>query len=115
MVAPLHAIIANNKGFKWGNNQHKSFEYINQNISQAQFVAFPKMQNPFELETYASGYDIGVVLIQGGRLVCYHYKMFHEGLLNYPTYDKEPYSIFRAIMKWNHYIMVKETIIHTDN
>ena len=41
--------------------------------------------------------------------------MFHGGVLNYPTYDKELYAIFQAIDKWKHYLMGKETIIHTDH
>ena len=40
--------------------------------------------------------------------------MFHDGLLNYPTYDKELYTLVQVVKKWKHYLMGKETIIHTN-
>jgi hypothetical protein len=58
---------------------------------------------------------MGVVFTQGGKLVCYHYEMFHGGVLNYPTYDKELYSLVQVVKKWKHYIMGKETIIHANH
>ena len=73
------------------------------------------MQQPFEVETNASGYAMGVVLMQGGRSVCYHSEVFHGAFLNYPTYDKELYAMVQAVKKWKHYLMGKETIIHIDN
>jgi hypothetical protein len=53
----------------------------------------PNLQQPFELETDASGYALGVVLMQGGRHVCYHSELFHGAVLDYPTYDKELFVI----------------------
>jgi len=71
------------------------------------------MQNPFELDMDTSGYVMGVILMQGGKLVCYHSKMFHEGVLKYPTDEKEIYALVQAIKKWKHCLIRKETIIHT--
>jgi hypothetical protein len=70
---------------------------------------------PFEVETYASGYDMGVVLMQGGKTISYHSRMFHGGVLNYHTYDKELYALVQVVKKWKHYFMGKETITHTDH
>jgi hypothetical protein len=36
-------------------------------------------------------------------------------LLTYPTYDKELYALVQSIKKWKHYLLGKETIIHTDH
>ena len=58
-----------------------------------------------------NGYVMGGVLMQGGRLVCYHSKVFHEVVRNYPTYDKELYAMVQALKKWKQYMMGKETII----
>jgi hypothetical protein len=58
---------------------------------------------------------MGVVFIQGGRIVCYYYGMFHGVVLKYPTYDKELYALVQDVKKWKHYLMGKETIIHTNH
>jgi hypothetical protein len=46
--------------------------------------------------------------------MCYHSKMFHGGVLNYPTYDKEIYALVQVVKKWKKYLMGKGTIIHID-
>jgi len=53
--------------------------------------------------------------MQGGKMICYHSKMFDGGVLNSPTYDKELYTLFQAINKWKNYLMDKEAIIHIDH
>jgi hypothetical protein len=53
--------------------------------------------------------------MEGRRHVCYHYEVFHGAILNYPTYDKELYALVQDVKKWKHYLMGKETIIHTDH
>jgi hypothetical protein len=78
-------------------------------------IALPKLHNPFEVETDASGYAMGEILVRGRRPVCYHSKVFHGTVLNYPTYDKDIYALVKDIKKWKHYLMGKETIIHTDH
>jgi len=35
--------------------------------------------------------------------------------MNYPTYAKELFAIFESVKKWKHYLMGKETMIHTDH
>jgi hypothetical protein len=35
--------------------------------------------------------------------------------LNYPTYDKELYALVRALETWQHYLWLKEFVIHSDH
>ena len=35
--------------------------------------------------------------------------------MNYPTYDKELYALVQSVKKLKHYLLGKETIIHTDH
>lgn len=46
-----------------------------------------------------------------GRLVCYHYEVFHVEVLNYPTYDKDVYAIVQDVKKWKDYLMGNEIVI----
>jgi hypothetical protein len=83
--------------------------------SQAPFLTLPNLQNHFEVEIDASGYAMGAILIQGGRPICYHSEIFHGEVLNYPTNDKELYALVQYVKKWKHYLMEKDTIIHTNH
>ncbi|KAH9296032.1 hypothetical protein KI387_039620, partial [Taxus chinensis] len=48
---------------------------------------------PFEVETNASDYAMGVVLLQGGKPVCYHSETFTSAVKGYSVYDKEMYAL----------------------
>jgi len=82
-----------------GKESIESFDELKRNINQALILALPNLQKPFKVETNASGYAMGAVLIQGGKQVCYHSKMFHVRVLNYATYDKELHALVQAITK----------------
>jgi hypothetical protein len=70
-AAPLHAITSIGKSFQWGKNQQKAFDELKRKISQGTILTLPNLQNPFEVETDASRYSMGVVLMHRGRHVCY--------------------------------------------
>jgi hypothetical protein len=40
--------------------------------------------------------------------------MFHVEVLIYGIYGKELYALVQVVNKWKHYLMGRETIIHTD-
>ena len=73
------------------------------------------LQKPFEVETYASGYAMKTILMQGGRYVCYHSEVFHGVVLNYPTYDKEIYALVELVKRWKRYLLGKDMTIHIDH
>ena len=53
--------------------------------------------------------------MQHGHLFSYHSETFYDTVCMYPTYVKELYVIVQACKKWKHYILGKDTIIHTDH
>ena len=79
----------------------------------APILTLPDLQQPFEIKTDASDYAIGAILTQQGHLMAYHSETLYETIRKYPTYEKEMYSIVQACRQWKHYILGKETIIHT--
>jgi hypothetical protein len=50
--------------FQWGGKQLKDFETLKENIRTTPILALPYLQQPFEIQTDASGYAMGVVLMQ---------------------------------------------------
>jgi len=89
IAAPLHAMTAKGNNFCWGRPQQRAFEDLKSRICNASVLAMPNLQRPFELETDASGYALGAVLLQGGRPVCYHHsELFHGAVLYYPNIER---------------------------
>ena len=93
----------------------KAFVELKHRLYSSPVLTLPDLQQPFEIETDASDYAIGVVLIQQGHPVAYHSDIFSDKVRKYPTYEKEMYSIVQVCRQWKHYILGKETIVHTDH
>jgi hypothetical protein len=84
-------------------------------LCSAPVLSFLDLQQPFEIETDASDYVMGTFLTQHGHPMAYHSETLFDTIQKYPTYDKEMYSIVQSFHQWKHYILGKETILHTDH
>ncbi|XP_071901056.1 uncharacterized protein [Coffea arabica] len=115
IAAPLNEIIKKNVGFQWGKEQEESFNKVKHLLTSAPILALPNFDLIFEVKCDASGIGIGAVLHQNNRPLAYFSEKLSGGALNYPTYDKELYAVVCALEVWQHYLMPKEFVIHTDH
>jgi hypothetical protein len=82
--------------FAWGWSQQQAFDDLKQRLCSAPVLSLPDLQHPFEIETDASDYVVGVILTQHDHPVAYHSETLSDTVRKYPTYDKEMYSIVQA-------------------
>ena len=115
LAAPLTEIVKKHVGFKWGSEQERAFNLIKEKLVSAPLLALLDFTKTFEIECDASGIGIGAVLMQEGRPIAYFSEKLSGAALNYPTYDKEMYALVRALETWQHYLLPKEFVIHTDH
>jgi hypothetical protein len=94
-------------------SQKQVFDDLKQHLCSSPVLSLLDLQYPFEIETDASNYVVGIMLTQHGHPVAYHSETLSDVVCKYPTYDKEMYSIVQSRGQWRHYILWKETIIHT--
>ena len=59
----MHVVTSVNKCFQWGGKQHQYFESLKDKISSAPVLALPKLRQTFEIQTDASDYAMGAVLL----------------------------------------------------
>ena len=64
------------------------FDDLKQRMCLAPILSLPDLQHPFEIETYASDYAVGIVLTKHGHPVAYHSETLSDTVYKYPTYDK---------------------------
>jgi hypothetical protein len=67
-----------------GQPQQQAFDDLKQCLCSTLVLSLPNLQ-PFEIETYASEYVVGVILTQHGHPMAYHSKTLSDVVSNYPT------------------------------
>ena len=58
---------------------------------------------------------IGVVLLEEGHPIAYFSEKLKGSHINYSTNDKEFYALVRNLQTWQHYLLSKEFVIHSDH
>jgi len=93
----------------------RAFVSLKHRLTNALILVVPNFTKSFEIECDASNLGTEVVLIQEGHPVAYFSEKLNGVALNYPTYDKELYVLVRALQTWQHYLLSKEFVIHSDH
>jgi len=112
---PLNELVKKGVVYKWGKYQKKAFETLKQKLINAPLLALPNFSKTFEIECDASNVGIGVVLLQEGHSIAYFSEKLKGSHINYSTYDKELYALVRTLQTWQHYLLSKEFVIHSDH
>ena len=115
ITAPLTAVIKKNEKFVWGDAQECAIQMFKHQLTHVPLLALPCFDKMFEIECDASGMGIGVVLMQEGKPIAYFSEKLNGAVFNYSTYYKELYSLVHALETWQHYLRLREFVIHTDH
>lgn len=77
-------------------------------------LALPNFDLPFTIETDASGFGLGAVLMQQGRPLAYLSQTLGVKSAALSIYEKEAMAILLALKKCRHYLVGHKVIIKSD-
>lgn len=114
MIArPLTQLLKKNN-FKWGEEASQAFCALKEAMKALPVLGMPNFNVPFEIETDASGYGIGAVLMQQGRPLAFISQALSEKSRLKSVYERELMAIVFAVQKWRQHLMGGRFIIKTN-
>ena len=100
--------------FGWTAEAATSFKLLQQAMTTTPTLAMPNFQQPFTIESDASGDGIGIVLTQQGKPIAFMSQALGVSKLSWSTYAKEMLAIIHAIRTWRPYLLGQKFYIQTD-
>jgi RNase H-like domain found in reverse transcriptase len=86
---------------RWTPFAEYSFLKLKDPLMEEPIIIQPDRSKPFRIETDASEWAVGAVLLQEGP---YDGRKLTKAELNYPVHEKELLAIKEALRTWNEYI-----------
>jgi len=105
LAKPLTNLTKKDQPFKWSSECQNAFDQLKEHFLSAPVLRMPNPEQPFFLETDASAYATGSVLMQKDKNRNLHpcgylSQTFNATEQNYPIYDRELFALVRALKGW---------------
>ena len=99
----------------WTSIHDNAFLALKAALGSAPMLGILDFSIPIHLESDASRFGVGVVLLQNGHPLAFISKALGPRNQGLSVYEKEYLAILMAVDQWRHYLMNSEFIIHTDH
>jgi len=105
VAQPMNELLQKDRQFKWTPEAQKAFDELKKRFTEEPVLIMPDASKPFQIECDTSKYASGAVLTQmdinGDRHPCaFISKTFSLTERNYEIYDRELFSVIRALTEW---------------
>ncbi|KAJ1684802.1 hypothetical protein LUZ63_016192 [Rhynchospora breviuscula] len=115
IALPMTQLLHKGVNFEWTPARQKSFEELKQRLVTAPVLAMPVPGAGYVVNTDASRYGLGCVLMQDDRVIAYASRQLRPHEKNYPTHDLELAAVIFALKIWRHYLYGEKCKIFTDH
>jgi hypothetical protein len=114
IARPLMNLLKKGALFVWTPSHQSAFAALQQALMTAPVLALPDFTKPFQIQTNASEFGVGAMLLQDGHPLAFVSKALGPRTRGLSTYEKEYLAVLIAVEQWRAYLQHGEFIIYTD-
>lgn len=100
---------------EWTQECEQAFQTIKKIIAREVLMAYPNFNQPFDIYTDASDYQLGSVIMQGNKPIAFYSRKLNKAQRNYNTTHKELLSIVETLKEFRNILLGMEVNIYTDH
>ena len=119
IAGPLIHLTKKDEPFAWSAECENAFQTLKNLLTTPPILAYPNYQDPYILQTDASGEALGMILsqVQEGqeRVVAYAGKRLSSAEKNYSTTEKEALAVIEGLKHFDPYLRGSQVTIVTDH
>ncbi|KAA0036455.1 Ty3/gypsy retrotransposon protein [Cucumis melo var. makuwa] len=98
-------------GFKWNEEAEEAFLKLKTAMLTLPVLALPSFDHPFEIETDASGYGVGAMLVQSKRLIPFYSHTSSMRDRARPVYERELMAVVLSVQRWRPYLLGEKFVV----
>ena len=114
VLAPLTAMTGKTP-FKWEATHQQAFNTMKSIIAADALLAYPDPNQPFDVETDASDYQLCATIKQHGRPVAYYSRKLNSAQKNYTTIENELLSIVETLREFRGILLGSDVLVYGDH
>ncbi|KAK3004590.1 hypothetical protein RJ639_019648 [Escallonia herrerae] len=114
-AAPLTDLLKKGKTWEWSKRYQSAFEGLKEAVTEEPVLALPDHTKVFELQTDASDFAIGGVLMQERHPIAFESRKLNDTERRYTVQEKEMTAVVLCLRMWRHYLLGSRFLIKTDN
>ncbi|KAL0462685.1 UNVERIFIED_CONTAM: Retrovirus-related Pol polyprotein from transposon.6 [Sesamum latifolium] len=115
IARPMTDLLKKTETWNWTPQCQESFDRLKRAVVTDPVLALPDMSKPFVVETDASDFALGGILMQDGHPIAFESKKLKDVERLYSVHEKELLVVVHCLRLWRHYLLSSPFVVKTDN
>ncbi|KAL4026339.1 hypothetical protein IC575_014768 [Cucumis melo] len=114
-ASPLTELLKKDVHWNWDPECQAAFDGLKQAMMEGPLLGIADVTQPFEVETDASDYALGGVLLQNGHPIAYESRKLNAAERRYTVSEKEMLAVVHCLRAWRQYVLGSTFVVKTNN